>query len=88
MGTIFAISLISCVISGLIGMAIANSKGKGGSGFALGFFLGPIGWIVAALLTPNPGALGKLKCQFCQEWVSPKATVCPHCQKENPVKTA
>jgi hypothetical protein len=86
--TILGITLASCFVSGLIGMAIASSKGRKGAGFALGFFLGPIGWIISALLTSNLRALGKVKCQYCQEWVSPKATVCPHCQKQDPVKTA
>lgn len=41
-------------ISGVIGLAIAASKGKGGSGFLLGALLGPIGWIVAAVIEPSP----------------------------------
>jgi len=45
--------LLGAVIAGVIGMAIGSSKGKVGAGFWLGFLLGPIGWIIAALLTPS-----------------------------------
>jgi hypothetical protein len=45
--------ILGAVIAGVIGMAIGSSKGKGGAGLALGLFLGPIGWIIAALLSPS-----------------------------------
>lgn len=41
------------LISGLIGAIIGGTKGKGGAGFVLGALLGPIGWLIAAVLTPT-----------------------------------
>ena len=44
------------VLSGIIGGCIAGSRGNKG-GFLLGFLLGPIGWIIAAIgKSPEPVA--------------------------------
>ena len=40
-------------INGGIGYLIAKGKGRGTAGFWWGFFLGIIGWIVAAMLEPS-----------------------------------
>ena len=45
---------ISSLITGLIGYAVAASKGRGGLGFILGFFLSIIGIIIAAVIEPSP----------------------------------
>lgn len=41
------------LFSGLIGYVIARDKGRGAAGFWWSFFLGIIGWIVAACLSPS-----------------------------------
>lgn len=40
-------------INGGIGYLIAKGKGRGVAGFWWGFFLGIIGWIIAATLEPS-----------------------------------
>ena len=49
--------LVASVTTGLIGYAVASSKGRGGLGFVLGFLLSVIGIVVAALLEPSPQEL-------------------------------
>jgi hypothetical protein len=46
--------IVLWIVFGCIGWAIGAGKGKGGAGFALGFFLGPIGMLIAAMMTPTP----------------------------------
>ena len=70
------IVIIAWAACGLLGWAVANGKGRGADGAALGFFLGPFGVIFAMLLGDK-----RTRCSFCREPVAPEATVCPHCQK-------
>lgn len=44
---------ILCAIQGFIGYLIAKGKGRGKAGFWWSFFLGIIGWIIAACLEPS-----------------------------------
>jgi len=45
--------LVFFAIGGLIGLAIGSSKGRGAAGFWLGGFLGFIGWIIVAVMSPS-----------------------------------
>jgi TPR repeat protein len=63
-------------VGGLVGAAIGSAKGNGGTGFALGALLGPIGWIIAAL-QDYPG-----KCPACGCGVPQGVTVCKGCGRE------
>lgn len=40
-------------IGGGIGYLLASGRGRGTAGFFLGFILGPLGWIFAAVLPAN-----------------------------------
>ena len=73
------VSIVVASICACIGMFIGRTRGRGTAGFWLGFFLGPIGWIIALLL-PREGR----RCPFCREIVADDATVCPHCQRDIP----
>lgn len=75
----------------VLGYFIGNGKGRGEEGAALGFFLGPIGILIAAMMgakrTPGREADGasssvRTRCRYCRESVALDATVCPHCQKD------
>jgi hypothetical protein len=54
-GSLLFVMLVWLAIAcfcGLFGYVIAANKGRGALGFFLGVFFGPLGLIVAALLTP------------------------------------
>lgn len=66
--------LLGSIISGLIGMAIGSVKGSPGTGFFLGFLLGPIGWLIIALVPDN-----RPKCPYCKGAIIPGAIKCKNC---------
>lgn len=88
--------LLIWVVCGLIAMSIYKGKGRSStSGFLAGFFLGPLG-IVLALLSSS-SATGKVKrklaeeeamikageavrCPMCSELIRPSSKVCIHCK--------
>ena len=53
--------VISSLIFGIVGCAIGDLGGKknGKKGMALGALLGPIGWIIVAILPPGEGSAVK-----------------------------
>ena len=69
-------SVIGALLSVLVGWSIGKQKGRGSDGAALGL-LGPIGWIIVALL-PEEGR----RCPECRGVVPPEARRCKHCGVE------
>jgi hypothetical protein len=52
-GVFWVLVALLSVVSAGVGMAIADKRGRGGAGFLLGLFLGPLGVLLAALLGPE-----------------------------------
>lgn len=71
---IFTTFIIAAGILGGVGYMIGRGRGRGPEGFALGAFFGPIGWIIAAVLSEK-GA----KCPACLGVVPAAAIRCKHC---------
>jgi hypothetical protein len=72
---VFIVGIIGAIAFGAIGAALANSKDAAGAGFWCGFFLGPVGLLIAALaLDFRP------QCPACKTHVDKDASVCPQCR--------
>lgn len=68
----FILSLFGAVSSGL-----ARRKNKSEIwGFMLGLFFGIWAWIYYLIIK------GGIPCKYCQEKISSKAIICPHCRKK------
>ena len=67
------------VILGLVGALIGKRKGRQLGGFCLGFFLGPIGWLLVGF---GPDYTNSATCPFCAERIKPEARVCKHCGRD------
>ena len=80
--------IVIWLLFGIASAVVFNSKGKEGcAGSALGFFLGPIGLIIAFALNPDHRELEKRslstgdmrKCPSCAELVKAEAKRCRFC---------
>lgn len=69
--------LIISAVCGLIGLLLGLSRSAAFDGFLYGLFLGPIGLLLILIFHGN-----QKKCPFCQKYIDPKASKCPHCQSE------
>ena len=66
------------VVSGLVGMVATADKGRGlVPGFFLGLFLGPVGVVIAFVLSE---VKPESACAACGKSVPPGAVFCPHCR--------
>ena len=66
--------LLWLLVFGLIGKFLGGLRGNGKKGYWLGFFLGPLGWLIAVIL-PSP----KKHCPTCGGVM--KSEYCCHCGK-------
>lgn len=87
-GTAFLITV--WLLSAMIGSAIAREKGRAGEGWALGLLLGPIGWIVAAVMSPSAqvqaaateSQVALLAAALGQSVSDPSLVPCPWCAEK------
>jgi hypothetical protein len=68
-------AILAMTVMGAIGKVIGKAKDAGNIGFALGFFLGPIGLLIVAIAFDN-----RPLCPACKSHVDSRATICPHCR--------
>ena len=85
----------AATLLGCAGAVIGASKDMALVGFLLGFFVGPIGLVVIAVLQPTrPQAdrvarrQGMVQCPNCREFIRPAATVCHWCRHDTRVLEA
>jgi hypothetical protein len=74
--------LVWVALGALVGAAIGKSKGRALAGAAWGIFLGPIGWIVMAIV-PDV----RIKCPFCGGEIVAGAIKCKNCGSDLPVSS-
>jgi len=69
------------LIEGAIGLGIGSICGKRLHGFVLSAILGPIGWIIIAVMCYK-ATLPKRICPYCCSRIHSQASVCRYCQRE------
>ena len=75
------------IIMGIVAAAALSRKNLAGSGFLLGFFLGPIGIAIAFILRAkfkdsDKDTEGRRSCPYCSELIKREAKMCRFCGKE------
>lgn len=71
---------VALVISGVIGGWVAQQKRRDfGEGFLAGILLGPIGWLIEAMLPTGEPEHTVFECPKCKTVVSPGTVFCPTC---------
>ncbi len=73
LGQFLLIYFASALVCGFIGCFIGSIRGSGRTGFALGFFAGPLGWLISFFVDQRP------QCPACLGRVNTGATKCMHC---------
>lgn len=83
---------------GVAGYMMLSVHERGWTGFLLGFFLAPIGLVIAWVMRSNlaeaarrteksaerrgDAARDERRCPFCAEWILAQARVCKHCGRD------
>lgn len=68
---------IGMLVCGLVGALIGRSRGRPIDGLGWGILLGPLGWLIVALLSDK-----RPKCPYCRGAVELSASRCRHCGGE------
>ena len=71
----YVLIIFVCLVCAFIAAAIGERKGQRSVGFALGLFLGPIGVVIALLLTDSRGQI----CRLCNKSSPRNTSFCAHC---------
>jgi len=72
---VVSVMMLYAALLGGPGALIGNFHNQARAGFCLGLLLGPLGWLIAALLPTHYDHL----CRTCRGGVPPGARRCMHC---------
>ncbi len=86
---LFVVAVVGALALGCVGFWIGARKDMAGAGFLLGFFLGPVGLVVIAVMPPRQDQhdraarrQGMRRCPHCCEFIRAEAGVCRFCRRD------